>query len=63
LIGGLAALFAARYPASSSAWLRALTAEDAPMPAAAGLAWTDLPGERLFAARLGPGGRRPVSPR
>jgi transcriptional regulator with XRE-family HTH domain len=52
LIGGLAALFAARYPASSHAWLRALREWDVPMPAADGLAWTDVKGERLVPARL-----------
>jgi transcriptional regulator with XRE-family HTH domain len=58
LIGGLTALFAARYPASSAAWLRALGSEETPMPTAAGLAWTDVPGNRLFAARLDPARRR-----
>jgi transcriptional regulator with XRE-family HTH domain len=52
LIAGLAALFAARYPASSHAWLRALRHHDTPMPGAAGLAWTDVKGERLRGARL-----------
>ena len=52
LIGGLGSLFAARYPASSRAWLRALNTADAPMPTAAGLAWTDVPGSRIFATRL-----------
>jgi hypothetical protein len=53
LVGELRALFAARYPASSHAWLQALADPDRPMPAASGFAWTDVPGERLFAARLG----------
>ncbi len=57
LIGGLAALFAARYPASSHVWLRALRDGAVPMPEAAGLAWTDVSGERLTPARLGGGGR------
>ena len=52
LVGSLAALFAARYPASSQAWLRALRDPAAPMPSSAGLAWTDVAGTRLFAARL-----------
>ena len=52
LIGGLGSLFASRYPASSRAWLRALNTADAPMPTAAGLAWTDVPGSRIFATRL-----------
>jgi transcriptional regulator with XRE-family HTH domain len=52
LIGGLAALFAARYPASPHAWLRALRERDAPMPAADGLIWSDVNGERLVPTRL-----------
>ena len=52
LVGSLAALFAARYPASSHAWLRALREGDAALPQAAGLAWTDVKGERLLPARL-----------
>lgn len=53
LIRELGALFAARYPASSQAWLRALADPTRPMPTASGVAWTDVRGERLFAARLG----------
>lgn len=53
LIRELEALFAARYPASSHAWLRALAAQDQSMPQASGFAWTDVPGARLIAARLG----------
>lgn len=52
LVGSLAALFAARYPASSHAWLRALRDPTAPMADSAGLAWTDVAGTRLIAARL-----------
>ena len=52
LIGGLAALFAARYPASSHAWMRALNDRACPMPDAGGLAWTDVRGDRLLPARL-----------
>ena len=52
LIGDLAALFAARYPASSHAWLRALSKSVVPMPDAEGLAWTDVRGDRLLPARL-----------
>lgn len=52
LVRDLAALFAARYPASSASWLRALSEPDAPMPDGAGFAWTDVPGTRLVAARL-----------
>ena len=53
LIGELRALFAARFPASSQAWLRSLSDPDAPMPDQDGLAWTDVKGTRLLAARLG----------
>jgi transcriptional regulator with XRE-family HTH domain len=56
LIGGLQALFAARYPASSHAWLRSLRDGFAGMPSAGGLAWTDVRGESLLPARL----RRPT---
>jgi transcriptional regulator with XRE-family HTH domain len=52
LVRELRALVAARYPASSVAWLRALDREDAPMPDDAGFAWTDLAGTRLIPARL-----------
>jgi transcriptional regulator with XRE-family HTH domain len=53
LVGELRPLFNARYPASSAAWLRALTVPEAPLPDAGGLAWTDVAGTRLVAARLG----------
>ena len=52
LIGDLAALFSARYPASSHAWLRALVDRAVPMPDADGFAWTDVKGERLLPSRL-----------
>ena len=52
LIGGLGALFAARYPASSHDWLAALRDASVSLPIAAGLAWTDVRGERLMASRL-----------
>ncbi len=52
LVRELAALFAARYPASSGAWLAALANPDKPLPDAAGLVWAGVKGERLFAARL-----------
>jgi transcriptional regulator with XRE-family HTH domain len=55
LVRGLAPLFAARYPASSDAWLRALRDPDAALPSAGALAWTDVRGTRLVAARLGLG--------
>jgi transcriptional regulator with XRE-family HTH domain len=56
LVAELAALFAARYPASSAAWLRALARLDAPLPHGSGFAWTDVAGTSLRAARLGPRG-------
>ena len=52
LIGGLAALFAARFPASSYAWLLALRDPGQALPGADGFAWTDVRGERLLPARL-----------
>ena len=52
LIGDLSALFSARYPASSHAWLRALVDRVHPMPGAGGFAWTDVKGERLLPSRL-----------
>jgi transcriptional regulator with XRE-family HTH domain len=52
VVSDLRTLFAARYPGSSSAWLRALRDPTAPMPAEAGFAWTSVRGDRLAAARL-----------
>jgi hypothetical protein len=52
LIGGLGALFAARYPASSHLWLASLRDTNVPLPNAAGLVWTDVRGERLIPSRL-----------
>ncbi len=52
LVRDLAPLLAARYPASSPAWLRALSYPGAVLPAAAGFAWTSVRGDRLVAARL-----------
>jgi hypothetical protein len=52
LVGSLAALFTARYPASSHAWRRALRDPATPMPGTAGFAWTDVVGTSLIAARL-----------
>lgn len=43
-------VFAARFPGSSQAWLRALTVGDPPPPAA-GLVWCDTRASRLFAWR------------
>lgn len=52
LVTHLKALFAARYPAPSRAWLRALTSPEAPMPDGPGFAWTASDDGRLFTARL-----------
>jgi transcriptional regulator with XRE-family HTH domain len=52
LVRDLGALFAARFPASSTAWLKALADPKTQMPSAGGLVWTDVSGTRLFAARL-----------
>ena len=51
LVRDLAPLFAARYPARSGQWLRALADPLVPMPSAGGLAWTDVAGTRTIAAR------------
>jgi len=52
LVRDLAPLIAARFPAPSGAWLRALVDPNAPMPDAPGFAWTSVTGDRLIAARL-----------
>ena len=52
LVRELRQLFAARYPASSQEWLRALSDPATSMPKASGFAWTTVDGTRLFAARL-----------
>jgi transcriptional regulator with XRE-family HTH domain len=52
LVSEFQSLFAARFPGSSAAWLRALTEPEAPMPAQPAFIWTDVPGTRLIAARL-----------
>ncbi len=54
LVRDLAPLFAARYPASSAGWLRALADPRSPMPDASGFAWSSVAGDRLAAARLRP---------
>jgi transcriptional regulator with XRE-family HTH domain len=54
LVRDLAPLFAARYPAPSAGWLRALADPAAPMPHAPGFAWSSVAGDRLAAARLRP---------
>jgi transcriptional regulator with XRE-family HTH domain len=53
LVRDLGQLFAARYPASSAAWLEALADPQVPLPQAGGFAWTDVAGSRLLAARIG----------
>ena len=52
LVHELGPLFAARYPASSAAWLGALVDPQVPLPQAGGFAWTDVAGSRLLAARF-----------
>ena len=52
LVRELGPLFAARYPASSAEWLKALSDPTTSMPSASGFAWTDIDGTRLVAARL-----------
>ena len=52
LVRELRPLFAARYPASSAEWLKAVGDQATAMPAAAGFAWTSVDGSRLLAARL-----------
>jgi transcriptional regulator with XRE-family HTH domain len=52
LVRELGPLFAARYPARSLDWLRALQRPDVPLPDRAGFVWTDVAGSRLRAARL-----------
>ncbi len=52
LVREIGPLLAARYPARSTDWLRALRRPDVPMPHGAGFAWTDVAGRRLIAARL-----------
>jgi hypothetical protein len=52
LVHDFNALFRSQFPASSAAWLAALTARDKPMPATLGLLWTDVAGSRLLGARL-----------
>lgn len=56
LVGELAPLFAARFPASGRAWLQALDDRRARLPAQPGLIWTDARGTRLWPARMA--GRR-----
>lgn len=53
LVRRFGALFRARYPASSAAWLRALANRDAAMPDEAGFLWSAVSGGDLRTARLG----------
>jgi transcriptional regulator with XRE-family HTH domain len=53
IVREFADLFAARFPASSSAWLAALRDPPRPMPRADGLVWSSVDGRRLSAVRLG----------
>jgi hypothetical protein len=52
LVRELTPLFAARYPGSSDAWLRAFRDPEMPLPTAGGLAWTDVRGDHLIPSRL-----------
>ncbi len=49
LVSAFAALFAARFPASSARWLAALQDPDVALPDGDGLAWTDVEGTKLIA--------------
>jgi transcriptional regulator with XRE-family HTH domain len=51
LIGAYPEVFATAFPASSQAWVHALTNPIAPVPTAAGLVWSDVRSTRLFAWR------------
>lgn len=52
LAAELHALFGAKFPGSSSAWLRALTDPGIPMPHENGLVWVDVDATRLIRVRL-----------
>jgi transcriptional regulator with XRE-family HTH domain len=57
LVAEFRSVFAARFPASSAEWLRALGDPTTPMPGQDGLCWTDVSGTRLLAwrwSRYGP---------
>jgi transcriptional regulator with XRE-family HTH domain len=62
LVRELVPLFAARYPASSEAWLRAFRDPETPLPSAGGLAWTDVKGDTLIPSRLRTGERTVAAP-
>jgi hypothetical protein len=51
IVGELADLLAARFPARSSAWISALVDVTRPMPANDGLAWARVDGSSIFAVR------------
>ena len=55
-------LFRSRFPASSTAWLRALTQPTAPMPDADGLLWSSRQGDRLAVVRALAGALMPPHP-
>ena len=52
LVTELHSLFAAKFPSSSSAWLRALSDPEGPMPREVGFVWADVRATRLIRARL-----------
>ena len=51
LVAEFRSVFAARFPASSAEWLRALADPTTAMPGQDGLCWTDVSGTRLLAWR------------
>jgi len=51
LVAELAPLFSARFPATGSAWTRALDSPTGAMPREPALLWTDAAGAHLSAAR------------
>ncbi len=48
----LGGLFATRFPASSTEWLKALTRPEIAMPSEDGVVWSRVAGDRLMPARL-----------
>jgi hypothetical protein len=52
LVAELHALFAAKFPAPSRAWLHALVEPSTAMPRETGLLWADVQATRRFASRL-----------
>ena len=55
LIRGLSSVFAARYPATAGAWLKALAHQDSAMPRSDGFLWTGATSPELRSARLAAG--------